>query len=80
MKILQTKGIFTQGQISVKNPVEIADGEVEIIIMAPDQTDEFASLRERAKANGYDTQEKILELIKQVKLEMLAEKGRVKDV
>lgn len=80
MKILQTKGIIAQGQISLKNPVEIADGEVEIIIMAPNQPDEFADLRERARANGYDTQEKILELIKQVKLEMLAEKGRVKDV
>jgi hypothetical protein len=77
MKILQTKGIVTQGQITVKTPVEIADGEVEIIIVAPNQPSQSEILHQRAKANGYDTQEKILELIKQLKLEMLAEKGRL---
>lgn len=80
MKILQTKGIVTQGQIKVETPVEIADGEVEVIIVAPNEPNEFEIMREKARVNGYDTREKILELIKTVKLEMLAEKGRVKDV
>ncbi len=40
-----------------------------------DELDEFEIMRLMAKSKGYDSQEKIMELIKQVKLEILEEKG-----
>lgn len=39
----------------------------------------FDSLRQQAIENGYDTKEKILDLIQQVKHEIIVEKGWVKE-
>ncbi|HEY9772135.1 MAG TPA: hypothetical protein V6C71_27125 [Coleofasciculaceae cyanobacterium] len=78
MKIVQTTGIVKNGEIKVKLLQELNDGEVDVIVVAKNEPDEFEELRQTAKANGYNSQEKILELIGQVKQEMLAEKGRTK--
>ncbi|MGK7898344.1 MAG: hypothetical protein AB4372_33210 [Xenococcus sp. (in: cyanobacteria)] len=78
MKILQTTGIIKNGEIKVKLPQELSDGEVDIIVVAKNEPDEFEELRQTAQAKGYDSKDKILELIYQVKQEMLAEKGRTK--
>jgi hypothetical protein len=48
------------------------------VIIAKNEPDEFEELRQLAKSNGYDSRAKILELIQQVKLEMLEEKGRTR--
>jgi hypothetical protein len=47
-------------------------------VVAKNEPDEFEELRQIAKTQGYDSKEKILELIGQVKQEMLTEKGRTK--
>ena len=78
MKIVQTTGIVKNGSIKVKLPQELSDGEVDVIVVAHFEPDEFEELRSSAKTKGYDSKEKILELIRQVKQEMLAEKGRTK--
>ncbi|MEM8779103.1 MAG: hypothetical protein AAGF26_09570 [Cyanobacteria bacterium P01_G01_bin.49] len=78
MKIIQTKGEISQGQLRAKVPPELSDGEVELVIIAKNELDEFEEMRELAKSKGYDTREKKLELIQKIKLEMLAEKGRTK--
>ncbi len=76
MKIVQTTGIVKNGEIKVKLPQELSDGEVDVIVVAKNEPDEFEELRQTAKTKGYDSKEKILEQIYQVKQEMLAEKGR----
>lgn len=98
MKIVQTTGIVKNGEIKVKLPQELSDGEVDVIVVAKNEPaasslgcysresfggrsvgkDEFEELRSSAKIKGYNSKEKILELIGQVKQEMLAEKGRTK--
>jgi hypothetical protein len=78
MRILQATGIIKNGEIKVKLPQELSDGEVEVIIIANNESDEFEEMRQLATAKGYDSKEKILKLIEQVKLGMLAEKGRTK--
>jgi hypothetical protein len=79
MKMLQVKGEIKQGKLKVKTPLEISDGEVDLIILKQNQeADEFEIMRQLGKENGYDSKEKIMELIHQVKLEMLEEKGRIK--
>jgi lipopolysaccharide export system protein LptA len=78
MKIVQTTGIVKNGEIKVKLPQELNDGEVDVIVVAQNEPDEFEELRASAKTKGYDSKEKILELIGQVKQEMLADKGRIK--
>ncbi|MBR8827666.1 MAG: hypothetical protein DSM107014_07115 [Gomphosphaeria aponina SAG 52.96 = DSM 107014] len=78
MRIIQTKGIVKNGQINLTVPSEFQDGEVDIIIVAEKEPDELELMRQIAKAKGYDTPEKIMDLIHQVKLEMLEEKGRTK--
>ena len=78
MKIVQTTGIVKNGEIKVKLPQELNDGEVDVIVVAKNEPDEFEELRQTAKTKGYDSKEKILELIGQVKQEMLVEKGRTK--
>jgi hypothetical protein len=78
MRIVQTTGIVKNGEIKVKLPQELSDGEVDVIVVAKNEPDEFEELRQTAKTKGYDSKEKILELIGQVKQEMLAEKGRNK--
>jgi len=78
MRIIQTKGMVKDGEVKVKVPPEFSNNEVEVVIIAQNEPDEFELMRELAKANGYDSREKIMELIKQVKLEILAEKGLLK--
>ena len=76
MKIVQTTGIVRNGEIKVKLPQELSDGEVDVIVVAQNEPDEFEELRSLANTKGYDSKEKILEQIWQVKQQMLAEKGR----
>ena len=78
MKIVQTTGIVRNGEIKVKLPQELSDGEVDVIVVAKNEPDEFEELRSLANTKGYDSKEKILERIWQVKQEMLVEKGRTK--
>jgi hypothetical protein len=78
MKIVQTTGIVKNGEIKVKLPQKLSDGEVDVIVLAKNEPDEFEELRQIAKTKGHDSKEKILELIGQVKQEMLTEKGRTK--
>ncbi len=75
MKIVQTKGKIQKGKLKTKTPLEMSDGEVDIVIIAPNEPDEWEMMRQQAKDNGYDSREKIIDLIHQVKLEMLEEKG-----
>ena len=63
MRIIQTQGRFK-------------DGEVDVIVVSPDQPDEFEHRHQMMRGKGYDTPEKVMKLIQQVKLEMLKEKGR----
>ncbi|MEM9541611.1 MAG: hypothetical protein AAGA60_19215 [Cyanobacteria bacterium P01_E01_bin.42] len=77
MRIIQTKGIVENGRINLTIPQELQDGEVDVIIVAENEPDEFAVMRQIALENGYDSREKILDLIHKVKLDMLEEKGRV---
>lgn len=76
MRIIQTKGIVKDGEVKVKVPQEFRDGEVDIVIVAKKEPDEFEQRRQIMIEKGYDTPEKIMELIRQIKLEMLTEKGR----
>ncbi|WP_017294216.1 hypothetical protein [Geminocystis herdmanii] len=80
MKILQTKAKIHKGELKTKTPLNIQDGEVDIVIIAQNDSDEFETMRQQAKDNGYDSHDKIMDLIHQVKLEMLEEKGRVNNV
>ncbi|MBF2058143.1 MAG: hypothetical protein IGQ45_13245 [Cyanobacterium sp. T60_A2020_053] len=79
MKMIQVKGEIKQGELKIKTPLEITDGEVDLIIVKQNQeVDEFEIMCQLGKENGYDSREKIMDLIQQVKLEMLEEKGRIK--
>lgn len=80
MKMIQVKGEIKQGELKIKTPLEMSDGEVDLIIFKQSQeAEEFQTMRQLAKENGYDSREKkIMDLIHQVKLEMLEEKGRTK--
>ncbi len=78
MRIIQTKGIVKDGEINLKVPPEFSDGEVDIVIVAEKEPDEFELRHQMMINKGYDTPEKVMELIRQIKLEMLAEKGRSK--
>ena len=78
MRIIQTKAIVKDGEVKLKVPPEFSDGEVDVVIVAEKEPDEWELMSQIAKKRGYDSREKILELIKQVKLEMLAEKGLTK--
>jgi hypothetical protein len=76
MRIIQTKGIVNNGQVSIKVPPEFKNGEIDIVLVAKDEPDEFEIRHQMMIDKGYDTPEKIMDLIKQIKLEMLKEKGR----
>lgn len=78
MRIVQTTGIIKNGKIKVQLPQDLNDGEVDVIVVAKDEPDEFEAMRQTAQDKGYDSKERILEVIKQVKQEMLAQKGRSK--
>ncbi len=54
------------------------DEEVNVIIIDENELDEFEQRHQIMIKKGYDTPEKVLELIHKVKLKMLSEKGRVK--
>lgn len=75
MRIIQTKGTVKDGGLSVPLP-ELSNGEVDVIIVSPDEPDEFDQRHQIMLDKGYDTPEKVRELIEQVKQEMLKEKGR----
>ncbi len=75
MKIIQTKGTVKDGALNIPLP-ELHNGEVEVIVISPDEPDEFDQRHQMMLDKGYDTPEKVLELIEQVKQEMLEEKGR----
>lgn len=74
MRIVQTKGIVKDGELKAIVSPEIGNGEVNIILQIEDEQDDFENMRQMAKDSGYDSQEKIIDLIHKVKLEMLAEK------
>ena len=76
MKIIQTKGIVQDGEVRVKLTEDCSNGEVDVIIVAKNDPDEFEQRHQLMLEKGYDTPEKVIELIRQIKLEMLAEKGR----
>ena len=78
MRIVRATGIIKNGEIKVKVPQDLSDGEVDVIVVAKNELDEFEAMRKIARDKGYDSKEKILEVIKQVKQEMLAQKGRSK--
>lgn len=78
MKIIQTKGMISQGELRAKVSPEFSNGEVELIIIVENDADEFEEMRQLSQSKGYNSREKKMELIQQVKLEMLKEKGRSK--
>ncbi|MEC4989042.1 MAG: hypothetical protein SAJ37_09865 [Oscillatoria sp. PMC 1068.18] len=71
MRIIQTKGTVKDGGLSVSLPENCSNGEVEVIIVSPDEPDEFDSRHQMMLSLGYDTPEKVRELIQQIKQEML---------
>ena len=76
MKIIQTKGIVKDGEVKVTLTEDCSNGEVDVIIIAKNELDEFEQRHQLMREKGYDTPEKVMELIHKVKLEMLKEKGR----
>ncbi|GBF79233.1 hypothetical protein [Aphanothece sacrum] len=74
MRIIQIKGIVKDGEVKAKVPQEFSEGEVNIVIVAENEPDELEKMGQIAKNKGYNSKEKILELIKEVKLEMLEKK------
>ncbi len=75
MKIIQTKGKIEKGELRATAPEDLSDGEVDIVIFSKND-DQVESARKLSEEKGYDSREKILDLIHQVKLEKLEEKGR----
>jgi hypothetical protein len=76
VRIIQTKGRVTDGALSVALPEDFSNGEVDVIVVSADQPDEFEQRHQMMIEKGYDTPEKVMKLIEQLKLEMLKEKGR----
>jgi site-specific recombinase XerD len=77
MRIIQTKGIVKDGELKVKVPTEFSNAEVDVIVVARHEPDEFDLRYQLMLEKGYDTPEKVVELIDQIKLEMVKEKGRI---
>lgn len=75
MRIIQTKGIVNNGIVTATIPTDFSNGEVDLVIVAENEPDELELMRQIAREKGYDSKEKILDLIQQVKKEMLTEKG-----
>jgi len=67
------------GQIIPQEPLNLPPGEIEILILTPSQNHPPESLRQQAIHNGYDTREKILDLIQKVKHEIIVDKGWVEE-
>lgn len=78
MRIVRATGTIKNGEIKVKVPQDLSDGEVDVIVVAKNELDEFEAMRKIARDKGYDSKEKILEIVKQVRQEMLVQKGRSK--
>ncbi|WP_431706602.1 hypothetical protein [Geminocystis sp. CENA526] len=74
MRIIQTKGTINNGEITVKISEKISSGEVDVVIIAEKEPDEFDLRHQILKEKGYDNCDKILDLIRDIKLEMLEEK------
>lgn len=67
MRIIQTKGIVNDGIVTATIPTDFSNGEVDLVIVAENEPDELELMRQLAREKGYDSKEKILDLIKQVK-------------
>ncbi|WP_107667530.1 hypothetical protein [Cyanothece sp. BG0011] len=78
MKIIQTVGNVQNNEIKITLKEPLNDRKVNVIIIAENELDEFEQRHQMMIEKGYDTPEKVLELIHKVKLEMLSEKGRAK--
>ncbi|MFB6275114.1 MAG: hypothetical protein ABEI32_03050 [Halothece sp.] len=76
MKIIQTKGIINNGDLSVSLPEDMKNGEVDIIVVSAEEPDQFEKRHQMMQAKGYDHPEKVRDLIHEVKRDMLKEKGR----
>jgi hypothetical protein len=76
MRIVQTTGKIEKGELRAIAPEDLSDGDVDIVIIARNEPNSLETMRKLAKDKGYDSREKILDLIHQVKLEKLEEKGR----
>jgi len=76
MRIIQTTGEVNAGILNAILPKEINNGEVDVIVVSQASPDEFENRHQMMIQKGYDTPAKILDLIHQIKLEMLKEKGR----
>jgi len=74
MRIIQTKGTINNGEITVKLTEKINNGEVDVVIIAEKEPDEFDHRYQILQEKGYDNRDKILDLIRDIKLEMLEEK------
>ncbi len=74
MIIIQSKGIVKDGEVKVKVQPNFSQGEVDVIIVAKNEPDEFEKRYQIMVEKGYDTPEKVIQLIKEIKLEMLKEK------
>lgn len=74
MKIVKIRGTIENGAMAIKVPQNLSDGEVDVIIVAKNEPDEFEELRQIAREKGYNSKEKILELIGQIKQQMATEK------
>ena len=76
MRIIQAKGIIKSGILDISLPKDISNGEVDVIVVSKNAPDEFENRHHAMIKLGYDTPDKVIELIQQIKLEMLKEKGR----
>lgn len=82
MKFIQTKGKIKNGQLILEQPHQhlSTDAEVEVVIMVPDKNKEIEFEQARTemqaafKEAGIETREQILELLREVKLELLQER------
>jgi hypothetical protein len=80
MRIIQIKGNINNGEITVKLPEKINNGEVDILIIAEKEPDEFDRRYQILKEKGYDNREQILNLIREIRLEMLEENNHNNNV
>ena len=82
MQFIQTKAKIKDGQLIIEQPHQDLprDTEVELVIIVPDQNKqvEFEQARTEMQAAfkkaGIETQEQILELIREVKQELFQER------
>lgn len=75
MKIIQTKAKIKDGKLKLPKYLDFNSEEVDVIIIAKQELDEDEKKRQKMIEAGYNTREKILELIQKVKLEMLQERN-----